>query len=674
MTRASIIQTSFTTGEISPRLRARVDLQQYNSGCEILENFMIMPHGGVIKRPGCRFIHEAKTVDKTILVPFRFSTIQAYIIEVGVGYFRFYKDGGIILDPQTDQIYELANNYTADQLLELKWIQSADILFLFHKDVAPQQLMRHDHADWTLEPYEFKDGPYLDINSEENNKLALSAIAVGSVTVTASGTGFEPFVSTDVGRHLRISTKDNNWAWGVITAVTDSTHATLDLKTKADATTATQNWRLGAWGTAIGWPSVATFFEQRLWLGNNGNQPQTVWASRTADYNNFSPTDPTGEVLDDSGLNYTLGTEDVNSIEWLVGANALHILTNSAEFSATSSSFGGAITPTDIRIIRQSAIGCADVQPTMVGKDVLFFQRARRKLEDYFYDYQVDGYRAEDATILSEHITLGGVTSQAYQREPYSIIWITRTDGQLLGFTFSKAQGVQGWHRHLLGGVDAKALCVAVIPATDHDEVWLLTERTINGGKKQYIERLDPEFYPSSPEDKDGAFFVDCGLSYSGPPVSHISGLEHLAGETVQVFADGSVRPDATVDQTGAVDLPNPGSVIHVGLGYRARLKTVQYDAGGNEGTAQTKTGRIQRVGIRLLNTIGLEFGTDDNLEELEFRLGSSPMDESPALFTGDKLVEFPGDYDLDRQVTLVSDQPYPCIILGVVPWMVVYN
>jgi len=262
-----------------------------------------------------------------------------------------------------------------------------------------------------------------------------------------------------------------------------------------------------------------------------------------------------------------------------------------------------------------------------------------------------------------------------YQQEPHSIVWSVRTDGQLIGFTYNKEQDVLGWHRHPIAGTDAKVLRVACIPGADADELWAITTRTIDGGTKQYIERLDQEFYPSTPEDKSGAFYVDCGLSYSGAPITLVSGLDHLKGETVTILADGSARASKVVNASGQITLDRAASVIHVGLGYTAKLRSIRYEAGGNEGTSQTKTGRIQRLGLRLLNTLGVKFGpSEDKLQEIQFRMGFHKMDQSPSLFTGDQVVNFPGDYDRGRQVTVVADQPYPCTITGLVPWMVVYE
>ena len=92
------IKTSFNAGEFSERLYGRVDLEKYASGSKTMRNFVPMPHGGATRRPGTKFIEETKDSSKlSRLIPFQFSTEQAYIIEAGDQYMRFYMNGGQIL-------------------------------------------------------------------------------------------------------------------------------------------------------------------------------------------------------------------------------------------------------------------------------------------------------------------------------------------------------------------------------------------------------------------------------------------------------------------------------------------------------------------------------------------------------------------------------------------------
>jgi len=99
MARVSRLQTNFTAGELSNRLYGRPDLAKYQNGAETIENMIVFPHGGVSRRSGTRFVKEVKTsADNTRLIPFEFSTEQAYVLEFGDEYIRFYKDNGAILE------------------------------------------------------------------------------------------------------------------------------------------------------------------------------------------------------------------------------------------------------------------------------------------------------------------------------------------------------------------------------------------------------------------------------------------------------------------------------------------------------------------------------------------------------------------------------------------------
>ena len=243
----------------------------------------------------------------------------------------------------------------------------------------------------------------------------------------------------------------------------------------------------------------------------------------------------------------------------------------------------------------------------------------------------------------------------------------------MIGFTYNKEHDVLAWQRHILAGNQARVMDVACIPGPSRDELWIISRRVVQGNNVLYIERLDPDFEPASPQDKAQAFFVDCGLSRNGAPTSLVTELTHLVGETVAILADGAVQPNQIVYPTGTVSVNPPASVVHVGLPYIARFRSLRPEAGANHGTSQTKLGRVHRLGVRLFNTLGLKFGSDFGaVEELQFRKTYHSMDQSPPLFTGDAIVEFPGDFDRDRQVVLLSDQPYPCTITSIVPQLVV--
>lgn len=147
-----------------------------------------------------------------------------------------------------------------------------------------------------------------------------------------------------------------------------------------------------------------------------------------------------------------------------------------------------------------------------------------------------------------------------------------------------------------------------------------------------------------------------------------ITGLGHLEGQTVQVLGDGARIPDAVVTG-GAITLQNPAGKAQVGLGSRARLQTMRINAGGGDGTSQGKTSRINKLAVRFRETLGCKFGPSfSSLQEMLFRSVEDGMDNAPALFTGDKVVEFDADYSTDPWVCVQQDDPLPSTVVAIVP------
>ena len=102
---------SFTAGEMSSSMQGRTDFAKYFSAASRIENFVVLPHGPITRRPGTYFASEIKTsANKTRLIPFAFSTTQTYILEFGNQYIRFYKDSGQIVSGGS--AYEISSPYT----------------------------------------------------------------------------------------------------------------------------------------------------------------------------------------------------------------------------------------------------------------------------------------------------------------------------------------------------------------------------------------------------------------------------------------------------------------------------------------------------------------------------------------------------------------------------------
>lgn len=760
MAKASGIQSSFVGGEFSDLAAGRVDIPRYPTGLATCQNYITLLQGPAIRRPGSRYVAPTKGAGSSVpvLIPFEFSTTQAYILEVGNRYIRMYKDNAAILETgqaitnvtqanpavltyggadnytNDDEVeitgvvgmtelngrrftvanvntgantFELAGldstayaayvsggtvsrvytlttllaaPYLTDDLFELQYVQSADILFIAHQNYPPQKITRTGHTSWSSQRIKFVDGPYLPINAETTT-LALSG-TTGAVTVTASSVvginDDQGFLSTDVGRDFRWKDPAGNWTWLSITAVTDSTHVNANISgPAASAGTATVNWRLGLWSGTTGYPSSVAFFGDRLWFGGTPVAPQRIDGSNVGDYFNFAPTSANGTVGDANAPSFTLNSSTVNVIQWLRSdEKGLLAGTSGAEWVIRPSSQGEAITPTNISAKPSTKHGSAGVSPVQAGRATIFVQRAKRKVREMIYELDQEGFGAPDLTQIAEHITINGVKQLTYQQEPISVVWGARNDGTLIGCTYERTVETLsvGWHPHVLGGTsdangaapEVKAIAVSPSPDGSRDELWFVVKRYINGQTVHYIEYLNKIF--QSGDAAEDALCMDCAATYDGAPDDTIGGLWHLEGETLSVHADGAILPDVTVTN-GRVEITKPSSVVNFGYTYNSDLKTLRPDIGASDGTAMGKTKRINRLGLFLYRTGGLMFGRDfDNLNEMIFRLASDPTNEAVPLFTGIKSEPFDGDYDMNAQVCIRQNSPLPGAILGIYP------
>jgi hypothetical protein len=198
MAKASPSFSNFTAGELSPRLDGRTDIQKYFNGCKTLENFVVHPHGGASRRPGTIFVREVKNSAHNVrLIPFEFNVEQAYVLEFGDQYFRIHKDGGTVVSSGSP--VEVTTPYLHTELADIKFTQSADVMYIVHPNHAPRKITRTSHTAWTITVVDFQRGPFQDANLTSTTLTANGR--TGTVTITASAS---TFASTDVGRLVKL--------------------------------------------------------------------------------------------------------------------------------------------------------------------------------------------------------------------------------------------------------------------------------------------------------------------------------------------------------------------------------------------------------------------------------------------------------------------------------------
>lgn len=642
------LQNNFTNGEVTPKIYARSNLDQYYNSCACIENMIIWAYGGLQRRPGSRFVAEIKDSTKKVrLVPFVFRTEQAYLLEFGHLYMRVYKDYGQVLSGGV--AYEFVTPYSESDLPNIKFVQSKDVMWIVDGRNVVKKLSRTGHTNWTLVDATFTYGPFDAENLTESKTLQASATS-GSVTVTASG--HSPFAASDVGRLIAIK-GPTKWGYGTITAYTSATQVTVDVTTNFEDTSAHYNWKLGAFhGTNQ--PKALGIFAERLWFAGTPSHPETMWSSKTNNWDDFSTTTP---VEDTDAITFTIADGRVNAIRWLEQmGEAVLIGTSDGIFRMYSNDSTKVFSATTLKIHRVQTFGTKNIQGKQIGSTIHMVQSGGRIMNEIAYVFSDDSFQAPQMTLLSEHMTREGITEFTYQSRPDQIVWCVRADGELLGFTYMRDQKVTGWHRHTFSG---EVESIAVVPSPDevHDDLFMVVKRTINGSVKRYIEYVEHYDF----ESNEDWFFVDSGLTYSGSPTTTITGLAHLEGEEVAVLADGALHARRTVTG-GQITLLTPASKVQVGLPCTAKMQTLRAEV-SPQVNAQTRKKSIFSVLVDFYESCGGKIGP--SLDKLD-QIFMVPRGTGPEPETGYKEVKYPGGWEMDGQLWVVQDEPLPMNILAV--------
>ncbi|MEE4662719.1 hypothetical protein V2L09_02150 [Pseudomonas alliivorans] len=709
MARLTLIQTNFTAGELSPRMYGRTDIARYQNGAKTIENAWPLIHGGAMRRNGTLFCGPAKFPNgATRLVPYIFSTEQAFMIEVGHFYMRVYLPDG------TYSGVELTTSYDQTMLADMEYVQGADTMFIFHKNVPIARLRRTTNTQWSIAPAPFVTRPFDEKGIDYLTPLTISNVAVGAGrTVTAT---VPAFMAADVGREI--------WSGqGVarITGVTSDTVAVVEVL-NAFGSTALPNfsvkgspqttntlsafspvggsvsmtlgvagWRTSDIGKFVkinsGLLEITTVTSTTVASGiirsaptSATAAPANAWSLEASVWNDIdgypctgtlyqqrlavggSPSYPqtvwesrTGEYLnfelgtkDDDAFTFNISSDQINPIRHMAQINALIPLTYGGEFTMT----GGvekAITPTNIQTKNPSVYGCSKVRPVRIGNELYFMQRSNRKLRAMAYKYDSDSYGSPDMSVLSEHATKSGIVDMAYQQEPESILFLVRADGVMATMTVDRDQDVIGWARQVTDGFFES---VASIPSPDGDQVWAVVRRTVNGQNVRYIERFA------------SGVQVDSGIIGNNAEGATVwGGYSHLEGKTVDIVADGvPMQPMIVVN--GSVTLPRKAFTVQIGLHFKTTVVTLTPEVQAATGSAQGNSVRIAEITARFQETIGCKI----NGQIVAFRdMGVNVLDKPPELFSGTHRIENLGWERGETLLTIEQDQPLPFHLLNVI-------
>ena len=345
----------------------------------------------------------------------------------------------------------------------------------------------------------------MTVNKSFVDKDVYIRVTASAITGINDDTGFQ---SGDIGRYIRINSEiapQIKWGYGeIIERLSGSltTVVLVKLKKAIAGVGATTEWQLGSFSETTGYPRTVQIYQQRLVYAGTTEEPQTIFFSKTADFFNFSATEPLGrstgqfdsagrsiigeQIFEDNALSLTISSDTVDQIEWLSEDRRLTIGTSGGIFQCFGTDDDVTLTPFSFSITKVSAWSCDPTAlPAKVGNNLLYVQNNGRKLRELAFDKLQDQYSAADLTLRSEDISETGLIATAYQDQPYSVLWCLRNDGRLAGLTYVDLLQMRAWHRHTIGGAhyddthgsQAKVESIASIPRGTHDQLYMIVKR-----------------------------------------------------------------------------------------------------------------------------------------------------------------------------------------------------
>jgi hypothetical protein len=471
------------------------------------------------------------------------------------------------------------------------------------------------------------------------------------------------YASNTSARVFLESTDFNSGGTVTINSVASGTSAgaTVD-KWLGSTITATTQWSEAAFSGVRGYPRAVAIHEQRLCFGGTAHQPNTVWCSKTDDFEDFQ----LGAAAD-SGLQFSVASSEGNRIAWMFSQKRLMLGTSGDEWTIGGASSDQPFSASNIQAQKQSSFGSKTMRAILLNDVLLFVQRRGRKVRELTYNFERDGWVAPDLTVLSEHITSGEIVELAFQQQPDAVLWAVRGDGELIGMSYERDQNVVAWHRHTTDG-DFESVATVYGLAGADDEVWFCVKRTINGQTKRYIERFKADNRANfEAQTKADWWYLDCAKRYSGTATATITGLSHLEGKTVGILANGAVQPDEVV-ASGQITLDRTFTKVLAGLPFTSTILPMKFDFDLQDGSTRGRTKRINRAEVSLYKSLGGEFSTDGTEWLWVYpRDFDDPMDASPPPFSGDAEVVVAGNYSDASDLYLRQILPYPLTVRALV-------
>ena len=537
MSRAVTIQTNFTTGEVDPLLKSRIDINQYYNALDQARNVLIQPQGGIERRPGLQFIFEvpsaANPQDGMKLVPFEFSTTQSYMLLFVHNRMYIFKNKELVTNINGSGNDYLTTTIGSTVLATMDHTQSADTLIVVQEDMAPKKIVRGgSHSTWTISDLSFEFIPKFNFTASEttiNQTITPSAVD-GNITITAGGNVFS---SGNVNQYIEAN---DGIGRARITRFVSATSVEAIVEIPFFNTTAIASGGTfidggyeDSWSSTKGYPRTCTFHEGRLYFGGVKSRPNTIFASRVARFFDFNP----GEALDDDSIELTISTDSTNAITGMFSGRDLQIFTKGGEFFLPQSTLDP-ITPTNVVVNGATRRGSKEgIKPVGAESGTLFIQRAGKSLREFLFSDVELSYISNNISLLSSHL-LKSPSDMALRKATSTtdgdlLLIVNETDGSLATYSILRGQNVIA---PSLSTTDGEFVNVGV----DVDQIYFTVKRTISSSDKYYVECFNDDNTTDSAVLYSGSTLPNASTITKTVTVQNVSGSN-------KYFIDGTQQP-----------------------------------------------------------------------------------------------------------------------------------
>jgi len=613
----SVMQRSFAGGELAPAFHARADTARYLSALKTCKNFVVRREGGVENRAGFRFIRACKTTAATVmLMPFHLPDGNGMLIEVGVGYFRFYLTGALVtvtglsawsavvnyvpgdlvvqggvnyychtanlnqVPPNTGfwyampagGIYEIPHPYGGNGLFDYN--QSGAVLTLTSAFEPSHDLIFSSTTRWVVRPV--TTTPAIAAPSGLGGVAGAAGTLTYRYKVTAAAV--ETYEESNASTTATVAacaeptpTAPNVLTWTPVSGAAEYyvycdryDNGTFGFTGTASAASFNDTGFVPDFNvtppiprvlftTTNNFPRHSAFHQQRRLFANTVTEPDAIYGSRVGFPSNFGIASP---LQDDDAITFRIAGNLFHPVRHLLSLKQLIVFTGGGGWSVGQP--GEPLTPSNLPADQQLYAGAADVKPVVVGNSVIYVQARQSIIRDAQFSQGVEGLAGRDLTVYAAHLFENlTIRKIAYQENPHSIVWCVRADGVLLGLTYLREQEVWGWHRHTtiqqtLTAQTSGIIEDVVVVPEGTEDVVYLLVARTIGGATVRYIERLAKRDARPAFFATDSFFVDSGLTYAGVPVTTVSGLSHLDGQVVAVVADGAVVFDGNPATPGA--------------------------------------------------------------------------------------------------------------------------